>query len=236
MRYVENVMEVITNGITVANLKRSDIQNVSTYDFTQYKHKLGNRENGWQYDSSGDISYGSTHKYESNCYYPVMWEKDEEWSYEYKDGEGVGEDKEGLIWELENDNMKVDTAQKSCDNVELKQSSSIGHKYSNEEFKDEKYKDILFDKHYMTYWLSCRYTHLFVDHGEFGICTVEGSNGFITSEDIGGRSMIETWNQVWCQGSALRPIVSINLISSGYDLEKVEEAGLNLDQLLYKKF
>ena len=75
------------NGVKVYNLKRSDIQKVSTYDYKMYSHDDDGdtwieSENG-----KGSIKFGSTKKYvdAETVMYPKMWENsDKNWKYENK--------------------------------------------------------------------------------------------------------------------------------------------------------
>ncbi len=87
-------------GINVANLRRSDIEKVTKYDYTKYNHNADeSNENG-----TGIYIYGEKMK-NNNDYgvnYPKIWEtNDKKWTYENNDGKVTG-DKEGLIWEEEN--------------------------------------------------------------------------------------------------------------------------------------
>ena len=90
-------------GINVTNLRRSDIQKVSIYDFTKYSHLA----NGWkEVDANTDdstVKFGSVKIYSAgNVYYPTMWEKDREWTYRNDNGTITGNDKECLLFEKEN--------------------------------------------------------------------------------------------------------------------------------------
>ena len=82
-----NSDEKMKEGIDVANLRRSDIQKVSTYDYTKYKHKIGLWEEftGDNKENEKLVYYGEGIKYENNVYIPKMWsENDSKWTYEYK--------------------------------------------------------------------------------------------------------------------------------------------------------
>ncbi len=184
-------------GISVANLRRSDIQNVSNYEYTLYKHKRvssSDWNNGWKESLDGTIFFGSANTYNAKIKYSVMWDKDKEWNYEYKDGKEEGEDKEGLIWEKEND-FKNDISTKEESSITVKE-SYYAHNYAKEEFKNERYYDMLFNKNesdeIASYWLAGRYIHLYEDCCDFGIqainawgddCYVGGDSMFFTNRN-----------------------------------------------------
>ncbi len=144
------------NGVKVYNLKRSDIQKVSTYDYKMYSHDdiWIESENG-----KGSIKFGSTKKYvdAETVMYPKMWENsDKNWKYENK-----GEE-ECIDWESEEkiEDGSDEASEGNPDETEFRQ-SFYAHYYSdeNKEFKNEKYYDMIFagavQGDYF-YWLSGR--------------------------------------------------------------------------------
>ena len=150
-------------GVTATNLKRSDIQKVSTYDYTQYKHISGDPAEVVGTSKVETIQFGESIPC-SNAKYPEMWEiNDQNWNYDYSDDEGTtGTDKECRIWEDIGENggkmgkeMKGDTS-----TVSFKQ-SYYAHAYKENEFINEKYYDLIFKKAdnktlIEKYWLETR--------------------------------------------------------------------------------
>ena len=91
--------ELYSNGkkeVYASNLKRSDIQRVSTYDYTKYKYTMKD-ENG---ENIGEKNFGESITI-SDVKCPRIWNNnDKKWTYEYKaDGTVTTGDKEGKIWE-----------------------------------------------------------------------------------------------------------------------------------------
>ena len=92
-------------GVEVTSLKRSDIQNVSSYDYTKYKHTEKNGDE--VIDENNDTNDNFIHFGEFKTYgmynnFPQMWgNNDKEWSYEYNNETKLvsGEDKECKKWE-----------------------------------------------------------------------------------------------------------------------------------------
>ncbi len=220
-------------GINVANLRRSDIQKISTYDYTKFARVNGD----WEDKENGDIKYGSSKPY-SNSKNPKIWVNyDKKWEYENKDGVGSGEDKEGLIFEEEGTNDEsIDGLGESEDITTIKQ-SVYSHRYIKEDFKNMKYYDIIFNgKDYEDdFWLStrgCNVQDTFCDFGLNYIAIHSGNETYVVLESItnttGGLGLRET------QTKKLRPIVSINLKSSGYSLKKIRgsdgKVGFKLQQ------
>ena len=68
--------ETMKSGISVANLRRSDIEKVSTYDYTTFK----NSEGGDWLDNGLDEGFGSERVIDNNMTYPKVWvENDSKW-------------------------------------------------------------------------------------------------------------------------------------------------------------
>ena len=92
-------------GVTVRNLRRSDIEAVSNYDYTEYKHKPGS----WQEvldDGNGEelIYYGETRTYADYYKSPAMWEEhDKNWTYKYdkENKTSTGDKSTEVPWEQE---------------------------------------------------------------------------------------------------------------------------------------
>ena len=166
--------QLYSNGkkeVTARNLKRSDIQKVSTYDYTQYKHEMNNWQEVIGSTNNETIQFGeSKNDYDENSIkYPNMWIKnDQYWTYGYNDKEGAtGKDKEGTIWENTEGVKKDNEISK-----ELKQ-SYYAHAYNKNEFINEKYYDLIFknfngsDAKY--FWLSGRFVRLYDENYGFGL-------------------------------------------------------------------
>ena len=200
-------------GITVANLRRSDIQKVSTYDYTTYSHDDSNYDE--KPNGDGAIKFGSSKPYPTNNYYPEMWVKyDSKWTYKNDNGTITGEDKECLSWEQDNGygiKSQSDILQGSA-STEFKE-AYYNHKYKKEEFINQDYYDLIFGNANLT-WTSSR-------------CLALGNTmafGFmvISSGTYLGGGVYFSGNTVKRKTHNLRPMVSINLSTSGYKLEKIE--------------
>ena len=218
------------NGVAVTNLKRTDIQKVSTYDYTKYKH---NPENADDLTNSDDnsIYFGETKTYEINNKYPDMWgENDKDWTYEYdnKNKKATGRDKECKIWEAigtEEGQMENQMIQGSKETI-FKQ-SYYKHIYGQNEFINDKYYDLIYKKNKGdnagSYWLAGRCAHLYEEKCSFGLQRVN-ANG--VSLSVVSSSLFTSDGNETEQESALRPIVSINLASSKCKMTSdVDETG-----------
>ncbi len=148
-------------GINVANLRRSDIQKVSTYDYTQYKHE----EKSYKESENGTVRFGDSKTYD-NSKYPKIWEEvDSKWTLE--------DDKECLIWERENKYEKEAGEGTGINNPDFKE-SYYNHNYINKEneFINREYYNLLFNDESsepMLYWLAGRYVHWESDQCSFGL-------------------------------------------------------------------
>ncbi len=147
-------------GISVLNLKRSDIQKVTTYDYAKYTHTGGGNIT---YDPSGQYKYGSTVTFTNTPrqhQYPKIWELDNQWDY---NSDGTDTDKEGLIWEKENGYIDNTETCNVTNSINVKNSvwnhdyeeNSIPTDWINAKYYDLLFKnnEVMFDK---IYWLSSR--------------------------------------------------------------------------------
>ncbi len=173
-------------GAVATSLKRTDIQRVSTYDYTKYKHKA----DGYKEDTSGgdgtSIYFGATKTYTGdNIQTPAMWnENDKNWTYEYsKDNGSTGRDKECKKWEIIGNGEMSDTLSKGTTSVEFKQSYYY-HNYNEDEFINNAYYDLIFRKNDKSnteyYWLGGRYVFLYADAYRLGLQYVCGYNDTTT--------------------------------------------------------
>ena len=172
-------------GITVRNLRRSDIEAVSNYDYTKYR-KQPNDEHEVIGDSSESdlIYYGETKTYTDYFRSPAMWSNhDNTWTYKYdKNTQKVTGDKSIEVpWEREYESNTETGEGSTTAETEFKQ-SYYSHDYLNKqgEFKDSKYYDLLFKDgqgQYFekTYWLAGRYTYLYEARCSFGLHHLLGS-------------------------------------------------------------
>ncbi len=183
-------------GVSVTNLKRTDIQKVSTYDYTKYKHdKSGYIEDTTSSDDNGNLIYfGESKTYASSNQYPKMWnDNDKNWTYEYKnkDKTATGGDEECEIWEVigTNDGQITDTMTAGSDSTTFKQSYYY-HNYKESEFINDAYYDLIFKKADGTpagyYWLAGRYVRLCESYCDFGVQRVyaSSSGGFVHGNDL----------------------------------------------------
>ncbi len=139
----DNNESKMKQGISVANLRRSDIEKVITYDYTTYSHEKNSVDE--VVGGNGKIKFGIEIKKTNSEKYPAMWGKnDRNWTFK----EGIEEDKEGLIWEkekFENEILKDKTMSEK--NLAFKQSYWY-HKFEKggNEFRNSIYSDVLFRK------------------------------------------------------------------------------------------
>ncbi len=163
-------------GVTVANLKRSDIQKVSTYDYTNYKHKPDEWEEN---QTEGTVYFGSSKPYD-NHKYPKIWEEyDSKWSYGYDGTTKTGSDQECETWEKEYGYAKITETVTESGIKNFKQ-SFYAHDYINKqaEFINEEYYNLLFKNEngdgYLNkaYWLAGRYVQLYENICDFGLQNV----------------------------------------------------------------
>ena len=202
------------NGVDVENIKRSDIEKIIAYDYTEFVN-------------DGNYKYGQ--KKENGLRSPIMWQKfDQQWEYE-KDYDGNvinNTDKEGLIWEEENhsEDLGKDIVKPETQ-VEYKQSSWVKN-LEREDFLNQKYYELLFQDRIANYWLSTRSCDLAsgLDEVWFRIPCVFAHNGGHSIGDLGLYSRIH--GEQAEKNCSLRPMVSINLEKSGYSLKKASDGNM----------
>ncbi len=159
-------------GAIATNLKRTDIQRVSTYDYTQYKYKIeSSKEDG----NEDVICFGEPKTYENSNTYPKMWnENDKDWSYAYdkQNKTATGADGECKKWEVIGNGDMENTTGKGTSNTEFKQ-SYYEHKYERDEFINSEYYNLIFKKddnsNVDSYWLAGRSVLLFNPQCGFGL-------------------------------------------------------------------
>ena len=215
-------------GAKATTLKRSDIQKVSTYDYTKYKHSnVGYDTTESTGDAQNTIQFGEIKHYDStkDCYPDIWKEYDKNWKYEYSDEKGgSGEDKECTIWETigTDDGENDKTGEGGEEGIDFKE-SIYSHNYTKEEFINEKYFNLIFPTIGGGYWLGTR--SAFLGTGtSFGLCTVRTqSSGYYVGQ-FGLYNSREEAEDVR-QNFSIRPIVSIDIKSGGYTLswEKDED-------------
>ncbi len=209
-------------GAIATNLKRTDIQKVSTYDYTQYKHQPNDYFEDTTKGDESSIYFGATKTYSGdNVQYPDMWnDNDKDWTYKYKDGNRTGGDKECEKWEvIGNSNGQMSNKMNTGDEkTEFKQSYYY-HDYNKNEFIKSAYYDLIFknkdDSDVETYWLGGRYVHLYENSYDFGVQFVSISDG---KYRVHGFPCVKIGTDGQSSNRALRPIVSINLMSSKYTM------------------
>ncbi len=160
-------------GAIATNLKRTDIQSVSTYDYTQYKHEPSDWHEVTEDGTENVIHFGETKTYNDNHQYPTMWGKnDKDWTYEYRKGEMIGKDKECKKWEIIGDGKLDNTMNEGNSDTEFRQSYYV-HDYKENEFINTAYYDLIFKKTESgdrdSFWLEGRYAFLRDDGCNFGL-------------------------------------------------------------------
>ncbi len=166
-------------GAIATNLKRTDIQKVSTYDYTKYKHKPDTHEEDTIGENETSIYFGESRPYTNgNNKYPNMWnDNDKEWTYEYNNKEktATGGDKECRKWEAIGNGNMGNTLNDGTTSTKFKQ-SYYWHKYNKDEFLNETYYDLIFkmdsESNSDGFWLAGRYVLLLEEHCDFGIMGV----------------------------------------------------------------
>ncbi len=209
-------------GAKATNLKRTDIQKVSTYDYTQYKHEPIDWHDVTEGGTENVIHFGETKTYDDNYQYPAMWnENDREWTYEYDKGKKTanGGDKECKKWEIIGDGKLDNTMNEGNSDTEFRQ-SYYAHDYKENDFINREYYDLIFKNtngdNIDLYWLEGRYAFLRENSCNFGMQVVEITRGL---KVVGGAGMIDSDNEkIGSSTLSLRPIVSIDLESNGYTM------------------
>ncbi len=239
---IDNICKTLysneAKGAIATNLKRTDIQKVSTYDYTQYSHQDGK----WESDttSSGDdenlIYFGESRAYTNgNNKYPKMWnENDKNWTYEYKEGKITGQDKECKKWEVIGDGNMGDTVNDGTDSTKFKQ-SYYWHGYNEDEFINDAYYDLIFKtssgEDTGFYWLEGRYTHLYQDICTFGLQFIFSWD---TNKICSGAECVPG-NDSYLGKIGLRPVIDIDLLSSGFTMESNVDANGKMSVTLKNK-
>ena len=227
----EEGKKTMKEGISVANLRRSDIQKVSVYNYTNFSHNSGNW--GEVAGGTGTLKFGQTKTYlNNNTKYPEIWgENDKDWIYEI----GSNNDKECLIWENEGKPKgELDGIEEGSVITTFKQ-SYYSHNYKNEknQFKNQKYYDMIFanenDKEITEgyYWLAGRYVRLDDDNCDFGLQRIRTTG---TQSLLFGGDLFFSKDTPTLRTCSLRPIISINLSDSGYVLNRI----INEDNISYE--
>ncbi len=176
-------------GAKATSLKRTDIQKVSTYDYTQYKHNPDNYEEDSSEGDGNSIYFGATKTYTDNHKYPAMWgENDREWTYEYKDGKSTGIDEECKKWEeICTDEGLVGSDMNDGNESTIFKQSYYYHEYNENEFINDEDYDLIFEKingqPTGAYWLAGRYVHLFESFCTFGLQQVDA---YSSRSNVGG--------------------------------------------------
>ena len=163
-------------GITVRNLRRSDIEAVSNYDYTKSTHEAREEE---VLDEEEDlIYYGETRKYKENNQSPAMWSNhDDTWTYKYDKAtrKGTGDKSVEIPWEQEYEIQTETEDEGTTEEIKVTQSSYVRDITGKQgEFKDMKYYNMLFRNEKGTlfgvgYWLGTRMTDLYKSSVIFGI-------------------------------------------------------------------
>ena len=212
--------------VSVRNLRRSDIQKVSNYDYTEYKHQ---KDQVSEDIENGTIQFGQSKEYE-NAHYPDMWDKyDRTWSYSYDNGNKSGTDKECLSWEnIGTDEGTNGKTAGGTSKITLKE-SLYHHAYKKEDLISDKYWNLIygFEENVMKdyYWLGTRFVHLddrtkFNEQvggkASFGIChIISYESGF----GIQGSKIFDTDNiKFEHEDPHLRPFVTIDMKNSSCEL------------------
>ncbi len=203
-------------GVEVTSLKRSDIQKVSSYDYTQYRHEQSGI-NAWKEVTNNSLKdekliyFGESKTYDINNKYPKMWEdNDRYWN--------SGEDKECKKWEEKGtENGQISEKMTEGLSSTVFKQSYYSHTYKEEEFPNKKYYNLIFRKAdgqtgTGVYWLAGRWSFLFDDHCDFGV-QMEGADVYSAlCSSIGSSFSLQR---------TVRPIVSISLNESGCSIENI---------------
>ncbi len=168
-------------GAIATNLKRTDIQKVSTYDYTKYKHKDNDSANAEEVTEDTDenvIYFGESKTYKNGKKkYPTMWDKnDKDWTYGYdKEKKSVlGKDKECKKWEtIGTKDGQMEGIMNQEDKETTFKQSYYYHIFKESEFINDAYYDLIFKKSdgqtARISWLAGRYVHLSMSDCAFGL-------------------------------------------------------------------
>ena len=227
---INDEIKTMKKGISVANLKRSDIEKVSNYDYTKYKHEPNSSTEVIDDNESMDlIHYGEKKPYKECNSIPVKWiDYDSKWNYEYvkQTKTGIGDPSSEEKWEQEFENVTELDSKSITEGIEAKQ-SCYAHNYKENEFNDTRYYNLIFAGYSVsqkdnTTWLAGRSVCLY-DYCTFGLdCIADRSDACRLTSQILSRSSAK---DALCASFTLRPIVSINLNTSGYNIVRNDENG-----------
>ena len=227
-----NDTKKMKEGINVANLRRSDIQKVITYDYTKFSHKPDDWHEATE-DNEENFHYGEIcemTKYEGNLICPKIWkENDKYWTYEYRDGKHIGDDKECLKCEEERkdimDNNNEDKGVEDTLCVKTSGWGLVNQTRDKNYFKDQKYFELIDFQNgkgekILQCWVSTRQVSVYEDSGDFDICVIsdkgdETSIGAVNIMNFDGSEGNESSN-----ARSLLPVVSINMEKLGCSLGK----------------
>ena len=228
-RYNGDEMET---GINVANLKRSDIEKVSTFDYTSYGK---NDEN---------IQYGSEKTVDGSCTVPNIWYNyDSKWNYKLDEdnekwsGNPSCEDP----WEKEFKLVSKKDEGIQVTNLKIK-ANRYYNSYDRASFINDSYFNILYDSSlsengHFSFLLATRCVRFEEEEPRFGVARLDHAN---ENEEFGvhesdicklGGDEIEGWTAI----DSLRPVVSINLKTSKYSLVKNTDGGNSEEYKLIEK-
>ncbi len=210
------------NNITVRNLRRTDIQEVSTYDYTNYKHEEDKLVEATGGETGKILQYGQRKTFERFYKMPIMWKNfDSKWDYEYSEGAKTGDDKECKIWEEENGYTNESETSEGDITTEFKESYYY-HRYNESEFKNSQYYDMIFkdDKgnDLSSYWLAGRFARLNESICAFGL-------HHVSTQFIGGNAIYGSNGNPYQSKESLRPLIFINLKSNNLELVEKENIG-----------
>ena len=213
-------------GISVANIRRSDIDEVSKIDYTKLTSEIVNLNGEKDNENGKKIHYGETRTYELNFKAPSIWsDYDSKWEYEYNENSNKNEEKGNFkkTWEMEFKNEDKSELGNTNEKTLFKESSYYyAYIGKMDKFKNEEYFNLLFvdgsDQSFFkwNYWVGSRYTQLRSDGCTFGCYAVHSSSycGII------GAWLFKSDNTDELVYNYLRPIISINLKRTGYLLER----------------
>ena len=195
-------------GVDVTTIKRSDIQNVCTFDYSN--SNIGGDDS---------LLFGTAKNYiEANSYYPKMWkDNDQYWLYDSKNKKEV----EGYRWETVGDGKIVDEGENNEKAVFKKE--YYVHDYKKDEFINDKYFDLIFNSNgtqaTYQYWLGSRYCGATNNFATFGLEIMSESSNYEPGHWIGGNYLFKSNNTERNTDWSVRPIVSIDVEKCKMNLE-----------------
>ena len=213
-------------GISVANLRRSDIEKISIYD---YKNSI----------MEGRY-FGEKKTYEENNFAPTIWIKyDSKWNYSYSKNQNMstGNPECEDPWEQEFDTNEDFGNENTNKQTEFTQSYYYRSCLTEGNFKNSKYNDILFKKldngefFESSYWLAGRNVALHDNYCDFNVNRV-----WFYEKDfgVGSFTVYQSTDTEFAPAYSLRPIVTIDLEKSGYNLQKIIDGDLISYKLIKK--